>query len=140
MQFSGMLYHVALVRAISEECQFLQGPHDATSQKTAFFITTMKISNLALDYTVTDHVFVPALMLFLHITNIHSITSSIILHNCIYIYIYKAWSQSMKTKTMILCMWEVNPLQEGSLYQSLNHLLKMDINIRSNALCSIVTM
>jgi hypothetical protein len=39
---------VALVRSdVLDECQFLQEPHDVTSQKMAFFIVTaVKTSNL----------------------------------------------------------------------------------------------
>jgi hypothetical protein len=48
MSSSGMLHHVTLVRSdIPLKHQFLQEPHDVTSQKTAFFIVTaMRTSNL----------------------------------------------------------------------------------------------
>jgi hypothetical protein len=41
MPASGMLRRVALVGTdVPLKCQFLQGPHGVTSQKTAFFIVT----------------------------------------------------------------------------------------------------
>jgi hypothetical protein len=48
MASSGMLRRVALVRTdVSSE--FLQGPHDVTSQKTPFFIVTaVKTSNITI--------------------------------------------------------------------------------------------
>jgi hypothetical protein len=48
----GMLCRVALARTnVLEERRFLQEPHGITSQKTAFFITSLTNKNILIVFT-----------------------------------------------------------------------------------------